>query len=95
MQCLIHLAWPRGLVTVKQPWLLRVSKQRKLPGRPILRPVVGRFPIYLGLGVYGHGVCLHSLQVCVQTCVFVLHLHGCACAHSHRVLVRVLVFVGV
>ena len=27
-------------------------------------PTVGvNFPIYLGLGVYGHGVCLHPLQL--------------------------------
>ena len=25
-------------------------------------PTVGHFPIYLGLGVFGHGVCLHSLH---------------------------------
>ena len=24
--------------------------------------VSGNFPIYLGLGVYGHGTCLHSLH---------------------------------
>ena len=35
-----------------------------LPGGPILRPVGGHFPIYLGLGVYGRGVCLHSLHPC-------------------------------
>ncbi len=36
------------------------------PGRPILKPVGGHFPIYLGLGVYGHGVCepsLHERQI--------------------------------
>jgi hypothetical protein len=33
-----------------------------LPRRPILRPVGVHFPIYLGPGVCGHGVCLHSLQ---------------------------------
>jgi hypothetical protein len=33
-----------------------------LPRRPILRPVLCHFPIYLGPGVYGHGVCLHSLH---------------------------------
>jgi hypothetical protein len=30
------------------------------PGRPILKANGGHFPIYLSLGVYGHGVCLHS-----------------------------------
>ena len=31
-------------------------------GRCILSPFRVRFPIYLGLGVYGHGTCLHSLH---------------------------------
>ena len=38
------------------------QRSAKVPGRPILEPVGGHFPIYLGLGVYCHGVCLHSLQ---------------------------------
>jgi hypothetical protein len=38
-------------------------RSAKLPGRPILRPVKGHFPICLGLGVYGHGPCLHSLHL--------------------------------
>ena len=25
--------------------------------------VLVHFPIYLGLGAYGHGMCLHSLQI--------------------------------
>ena len=32
-------------------------------GRCILKPFWGHFPIYLGLGVYGLGTCLRSLQV--------------------------------
>ncbi len=39
------------------------QRSAKLPGRPILRPVGGPFPIYLGLGVYGHSVCPHSSSV--------------------------------
>ncbi len=38
------------------------QRSAKLPGTPIPRPVGSHFPIYLGLGVYGHGVCLHSLH---------------------------------
>ena len=39
-----------------------VQRNAKLTGRPIIRPVGSHFPIFLGLGVYGHGVCLHSLH---------------------------------
>jgi hypothetical protein len=37
-------------------------RSAKLPARPIPRPVGGHFMIHLGLGIYGHGVCLHLLQ---------------------------------
>ena len=33
-----------------------------LPREVYSEAVSGHFPIYLGLGVYGHGPCLHSLQ---------------------------------
>jgi hypothetical protein len=50
------------------------QRNAKLPGRPILRPVGGHLPIYLGLGVYGHGPCLHSLHVGANTAKHVLSL---------------------
>jgi hypothetical protein len=33
------------------------------PGDLIQRPAGDHFPIYLGLGVNGHGVCLHPRQI--------------------------------
>ncbi len=44
---------------VAQHFQNAAKRNAKLPGRPILRPVGGHFSIYLCLGVYGHGVCLH------------------------------------
>ena len=38
-----------------------VQRSAKPLGRPILRRNGSQFPIYLGLGVYGHGVCLHRM----------------------------------
>ncbi len=48
---------------VAQHFLNAVQRSAKLSGRPILSPVGGHFPIYLGLGVYGHGVCLHLFHM--------------------------------
>ena len=44
------------------------KRNAKLRGRPICRPVGDHFPNHLGLGVFGHGVCLHSLVVGVAGC---------------------------
>ncbi len=41
-----------------------------------LFPVRGHFPIYPGLGVYGHGVCLHSLHLILGHILVSLALHG-------------------
>jgi hypothetical protein len=38
------------------------QRSDKLPGGPILRPIGEQFVMYLGLGVYGHGVCGRSTQ---------------------------------
>ncbi len=56
---------PEWISTAMRSILTNAAQRSGKPsGRPILRPVWGHFPNYLGLGVYGHGVCvcLHSLQ---------------------------------
>jgi hypothetical protein len=35
----------------------------------MLKPVLHQVPIYLGLGAYGHGTCLHYIQFMVIECM--------------------------
>jgi hypothetical protein len=43
---------------VAQHFRSAAQRSAKLPGRTILKPIGSHFVIYLGLGVYGHGVCV-------------------------------------
>ena len=64
------------------------QRSAKLPGRPILRPVGGHFPIYLGLGVYGHSPCLHSLHEKGTTEKGSHKQHACCFGRSERTQCR-------
>mgnify|MGYP002811913371 CR=1 FL=1 len=56
----------------KQPGREALTQRSAKPtGRPILRPAGGHFPIYLGLGVYGHGVCVCTLFIEGFSCICV------------------------
>ncbi len=46
---------------VAQHFQNSAQRSAQIPRRPILRPVGDHFLIYLGLGVYGHGVCACTL----------------------------------
>jgi hypothetical protein len=45
---------------LRSPFENAAQRNAKLSGRPILKPIDGHFPIYLGPTVYGHGRCLLS-----------------------------------
>jgi len=45
--------------------------------RDIVRAVSGQLPVYFGIGVYGHGPCLHCLQVYELGKVISLDVNGC------------------
>ena len=52
--CTLSLLFRGAWHCVAQHFQSAAQRNAKLPRRPILRPVEGDFPIYLGLGVYGH-----------------------------------------
>jgi hypothetical protein len=45
---------------LRSPFENAAQRNAKLSGRPILKPIGGHFPIYLGPTVCGHGPCLLS-----------------------------------
>jgi hypothetical protein len=51
---------PTGFVGTALRSIFKMLRSAKFFRRPILKPVGSHFPIYLGFGVFGYGVCLHS-----------------------------------